>query len=144
MTALREQIFAAIETRLGGITAPAIAEVARMPSGDASAFPALHIFDQGDTPAMEEEEAGTEAFVLQIGIDGYTKGASPHTEAHALYAAVKEALMTDPPLGGLAEEIRQGRLDMAVAERAKDHRLGFAVEFNILYRTRFGEPQELS
>jgi len=143
MTAIREQIFVEIEQRLGAIASPMIAEVSRMPPGDPSAFPALFIFDQGDTPAIEEEETDTEAFILQVGIDGFVTGEAPHSAGHTLYDAVKRALMTQPPLGGLAEEIRQGRLDMAIAERAKDHRLGFGVEFNILYRTRFGEPQEI-
>jgi hypothetical protein len=59
-----------------------------------------------------------------------------------LYAAVIEALFTQPVLGGLATEIRIVRLDMAVAERAKDHRLGFGLELAIHYHTRFGEPQQ--
>lgn len=143
MTARRELIFAEIEARLAAIASPALGEVERMPSGDPSKFPALFIFDQGDDPAIEQDETDTEAFELSIGIDGFVNGDAPHTAAHALYAAVKRALMTQPPLGGLADEIRQGRLDMAIAERAKDHRLGFGVEFKITYRTRFGEPQEI-
>lgn len=143
MPAIREQIFAEIETRLADIASPAVAEVARMPSGDPSRLPALQIFDQGDAPAIEEEETDTAAFVLSVGIDGYVSGDAPHSAAHALYVAVIEALFSQPVLGGLAQEIRQGRLDMAVAERAKDHRLGFGLELNILYQTRFGEPQQL-
>ncbi|MEO1221582.1 MAG: hypothetical protein AAFY42_09585 [Pseudomonadota bacterium] len=138
---MREQILAAVETLCG--TVEGVAEVERMPSGDPASFPALHIFDQGDEPAQEEEETDTEAFWLQIGIDGYVTESPASTAANALYAALKEILMAHPPIGGIAEEIRQGRLDMAVAERAKDHRLGFGVEFNILYRTRFGRPQEI-
>lgn len=142
MTAIRERIFAEVETRLGNITAPVVAEVQRMPSGDASRFPALFIFDQGDRAAEDEEETDQMAFVLSLGIDGFVAGNAPHSAANALYAAVVEALFPQPVLGGLATEIRVTRLDMAVAERARDHRLGFALELTILYHTRFGEPQE--
>ncbi|MEQ5789080.1 hypothetical protein J3454_14380 [Erythrobacter sp. NFXS35] len=142
MTAIREQIFAAVETRLAAIISPAVAEVVRMPSGDPSRFPALFIFDQGDRPAEEEEETDTMAFVMSLGIDGFVNGDAPHSAANALYSAVVEALFPQPVLGGLATEIRVSRLDMAVAETARDHRLGFALELTILYHTRFGEPQE--
>lgn len=142
MTAIRDQIFVEVESRLAAIASPSVAEVQRMPSGDPSRFPALFIFDQGDRPADDEEETDTMAFMLSIGIDGFVSGDAPHSAANALYAAVIEALFDQPVLGGLAQEIRQGRLDFAVAERAQDHRLGFAIELNILYQTRFGEPQQ--
>lgn len=142
MTAIREQIFAVIETRLRAIAAPAVAEVRRMPSGDPTAFPALFIFDQGDAISREEEETDTMAFVMNVGIDGFVTDDPAHPAANALYAAVVEALFPQPVLDGLATEIRVVRLDMAVAERAKDHRLGFGLELNIHYHTRFGEPQQ--
>lgn len=142
MTAIREQIFAAIESRLRAIGSPAVAEVRRMPGGDPTRLPALFIFDQGDTADRDEEETDTMAFVMSVGIDGFVAGDAPHSAANALYAAVIEALFPQPVLGGLATEIRIVRLDMAVAERAKDHRLGFGLELALHYHTRFGEPQQ--
>ena len=142
MTAVRERIFAEIETRLGAIASPAVAEVRRMPGGDPTRFPALFIFDQGDRSAEAEEETDTMAFVMSVGIDGFVTGDAPHTAANALYAAVVEALFPQPVLDGLATEIRIVRLDMAVAERAKDHRLGFGLELALHYHTRFGEPDQ--
>lgn len=142
MTAVRERIFAEIEARLGAIASPAVAEVRRMPGGDPTRFPALFIFDQGDRIAEDEEETDTMAFVLSVGIDGFVTGDAPHTAAHALYAAVIEALFPQPVLDGLATEIRIVQLDMAVAERAKDHRLGFGLELALHYHTRFGEPDQ--
>jgi hypothetical protein len=142
MSAIREQIFAAIEARLAAITSPAVAEVRRMPGGDPTRLPALFIFDQGDRSAEDEEETDTMAFVMSVGIDGFVAGDAPHSAANALYAAVIEALFPQPVLGGLATAIRIERLSMAVAERAKDHRLGFGLELNIHYHTRFGEPQQ--
>jgi hypothetical protein len=142
MTALRERIFALIETRLKAIPAPAVAEVRRMPGGDPARFPALFIFDQGDRIAEEEEETDAMAFVLSVGIDGFVAEDNPHTAANALYSAVVEALFPQPVLDGLATEIRIIRLDMALAERALDARLGFGLELAIHYHTRFGEPQQ--
>jgi len=142
MTAVREQIFAAIEARLEAITTPAIGDVRRMPGGNPTQFPALFIFDQGEAAARDEEETDTMAFVMSVGIDGFVAGDAPHSAANALYAAVIEALFPQPVLGGLATEIRIERLNMAVAENAADHRLGFGLELAILYHTRFGEPQE--
>lgn len=142
MTAVRERIFAAIETRLNAIPSPAVAEVRRMPGGDPSRFPALFIFDQGDRAVEEEEETDCMAFVMSVGIDGFVTGDAAHTAANALYAAVIEALFTQPVLGGLATEIGIVRLDMATAERAKDNRLGFGLELALHYHTRFGQPQQ--
>lgn len=142
MTAIREQIFAAIEARLEAIASPVIGEVRRMPGGDPTRLPALFIFDQGDVAERDEEETDTMAFVMSVGIDGFVSGDAPHSAANALYAAVVEALFPQPVLGGLATEIRIVRLDMAVAERAKDHRLGFGLELALHYHTRFGEPQQ--
>lgn len=142
MTAVRESIFTAIEARLAAIISPVVREVERMPAGDPTQLPALFIFDQGDAAAQDEEETDTMAFVMSVGIDGFVAGDAPHTVANALYAAVIEALFTQPVLDGLATEIRIERLNMAVAERAKDHRLGFGLELAIHYHTRFGEPQQ--
>ena len=140
MTAVRERIFAEVETRLAAISG--VAEVRRMPGGDPTAVPALFIFDQGDAADIDAEETDTMAFVLSLGIDGFVAGDAPHTAANALYADVIEALFPQPVLDGLATEIRIVRLDMAVAERAKDHRLGFGLELAIHYHTRFGEPRQ--
>ncbi|MGD9470616.1 MAG: hypothetical protein AB7G24_00795 [Novosphingobium sp.] len=140
MPAVREQIFAAIETALAGVGGAA--EVLRMPPGDPATFPAVHIFDEGQEP--EEGEAGTERFALNVGIDGYVQqadGAAAHTAIHALYAAVIEALFPQPYLGGLVEEIDQGRLNVNVAERASKRRMAFSLDLTIHYATRRGSPQ---
>jgi hypothetical protein len=142
MTAVRQRIFDEIETRLKAISSPTVREVRLMPSGDPARFPALFIFDQGDAADQDEEETGAMAFRMSVGIDGFLAEDDPHRAANELYSAVIEALFPEPVLGGLASEIRIGRLDMAAAERAKDNRFGFALELSILYHTRFGEPQQ--
>lgn len=140
MTAIREQIFAAMEASLVAI--PGVQEVERMPSGDPAAFNALHLFDNGDEP--DEGEAGTHRFVMRVGIDGYVSGsggAAAHAAANQLYAAVVEALFVEPVLGGLASEIDIDSLQVLVAERANARRVAFSLDLSIHYATRRGSPQ---
>jgi hypothetical protein len=140
VTAVREQIFAAIETALGAVSG--VEEVERMPSGDPASFPALHIFDQGDRP--ETGEAGTHRFLMMVGIDGYVSGgagAAAHAAANDLYAGVIEALFAEPVLGGLATEIDIESLEVMVAERANTRRVTFSLDLSIHYATRRGSPQ---
>lgn len=140
MTAVREQIFAAVETLLAAI--PGLGECERMPSGDPVAFPALHIIDMGDRP--EIGETGTHRFVLSLGVDGYVSGgdgAVAHAAANALYAAVVEALFAEPVLGGLASEIDIESFRPIVAVRASVRSIAFSLDLSIHYATRRGSPQ---
>lgn len=119
-------------------------EVEVMPSGDPVSFPALHLFDLGQEPALGE--AGTERFILSLGIDGYVEQADgPEALAalNALYTGVIETLFPQPYFDGLVEEIDQGRLTVNVAERANARRLAFSLDLNISYATRRGLPQQI-
>lgn len=142
MTAIREQIFAAIDARLSAIAG--VEQYERMPSGDPTRFNALFVFDDGDVPAEDGEEAGTTRKRLSVGVDGYVKGgtgAAAHAAAHALYAAVIEALFPEPVLDGLADEIEELGLKFTVAERANERRIAFSLDLGIHYATRRGSPQ---
>ena len=139
MTERREAIFAKIEELL---TAAGIAgEVQRMPSGDPTAYPALHIFDDGQSPV--EEEAGTTRYQLSVGIDGYVEGfegAAAHAALNTLHGDVIRALFPEPVLGGLAEEITEGDMRVTVATRANKRRLAFSLDLHIHYATDRGDP----
>lgn len=138
MTAVRELIFAGIETALDG----AAEEVERMPSGDPSAWPALHIFDDGDR--LVEGETSTDRWDLSLGIDGYVEGGSgaeAHAAINALYATVIERLYADHVLAGLVTEIQAEGVRFLVAERASKRRLAFSLDLTINYATRRGRPQ---
>jgi hypothetical protein len=142
MTAIREQIFAAIEALLQDIDG--VGEVERMPSGDPASFPALHLFDDGHRPSDSGPEADAQLQALSVAIDGYVQGgdgAEAHAALNALYAAVIEALFPEPVLGGLAEEIEETGFSVTVAERANKRRLAFALQLTIHYATRRGSPQ---
>ena len=141
MTAVRELIFAEIERRLRAI--PGVAEVERMPSGDPAAFPALHIYDDGQKPG--EGEAGVTQYAMPIVIDAFVEqagGAAAHAAMNELHAAVVAALITDPPLGGLAETIDDGEMIVRVANLASSRRMGFALDIVIGFPTRRGDPAQ--
>lgn len=139
MTAVRELIFADIEQRLND--AESVALVERMPSGDPDVFPALSIFDGNQEPV--DEGCGSTRYRLGVTIEGYVEGADG-PEAHAalseLYKDVVAALITEPPLGGLAEEIQEGGLRVSVAHLADARRLAFGLDFTIQFSTARDNP----
>lgn len=144
MTAVREDIFAAIETRLRQIAG--VAEVERMPSGDPSRFAALHVFDQGHRPSDSGQEAETQHQALGVQVVGFTQGgdgSAAHAELNALYAAVIEVLFAEPVLGGLATEIDENSFAPDVAFLANKRRLAFTLDLTINYATRRGMPQSV-
>jgi hypothetical protein len=143
MTAAREQIFAELDARLSAIEG--VAEYERLPSGDPNRFPAVHLFEGGQSPA--ESEVGSSQKMLRVTVEGYVKGGSgtaAHAAMNALHAKVVSALMTDPPLGGLAETVVDSDLRVDVAELASVRRLGFAQDFDIQFATPWGDPSQLA
>lgn len=133
MSAIREAIFAQIMLLLDIGDA---AELERMPRGDPMQFPALHIFDGGDT--VIEDEPGSTRRQLSVTIEGYVAGAggaAAHTELNALHAHVCDCMTVEPPLAGLAavEIVDTGSVRIDIAELANSARLAFAQDFSITY-----------
>lgn len=142
MVAVREVILQRVVTLLSGTSAQQIEEE---PSGDPSRFPALQIYDLGHDPVTGE--AGTERFILSLGIDGFVEGgtgASARADRTALYAEVVEALFAEGAFDGLAEEIEQGKLANSVADLASKRRLGFSLDIMIHFATARGAPQTIN
>lgn len=144
MTAVREQIFAAVEAALAGVAT----EVQRMPSGDPSpdVASALHIFDGGQQP--EEEEAGTSRWAMTVGIDGYVKstggGAAAHAALNALHADTVAAIFAAAPIAGVTDEIEEGGMTVMVAPRANTRFLAFSMDLTIHYATQRGDPATIN
>lgn len=141
MVAVREQIFNEIEQRLGEVEG--IGEVERQPSGDPASFPALAIFDSGQQ--LTESDAINNWYQLEVTIDGTVEGGSgpeAHAALNALYVSIVQALVTEPPLGGLAETIDEGALRVDVAELASERRLNFSLDLSITFPTRRGDPAQ--
>ncbi|MCK0533405.1 hypothetical protein [Sphingobium agri] len=139
MTNLREAIFAAIESRLTAI--PSIGRVERMPAGDPDLFPALSIFDGVQEPI--ERGASHTRHELTITIEGFVEqadGVEAHAGLNDLYAQTVAALLTEPPLGGLIDEINEGGMRVSVAQLASESRLGFGLDFTIQFSTARENP----
>lgn len=141
MTAIREQIFQAVETALGAIALSPT--VKRMVIGDFSEqeFPALNIDDVGQS--MSEEETGVSRYALDLVVEGFVEGATgplAHAALNELHAQVVKALRTEPLLGGLAEEVSEGATRVDVAQLADARRLAFAQDFKVIFTTVAGDP----
>lgn len=131
MTAVRELIFAEVARRL--LFDTDAVEVERMAAGDPSAFPAINIEDVGHE-ADPETEPGSTRYALRIMIEGHVEGAGgadAHAAAHALYLQCLATLLPEPPLGGLAERIEEGRFQSSPAFLSDARRIGFSLEFTI-------------
>jgi hypothetical protein len=140
MTAVREQIFAAVDAALGAIAG--LAEYERMPSGDPARFPAVHTFDDGDS--LIEGEAGTDRWAMSLGIDGYVQtdgGAAAHAAINELHADVVSALFGSVALATLSAEIEVQQVRFLVAERASRRRLAMSMDLTIHYATKRGDPR---
>lgn len=140
MTSAREAIFAKIEQLLTAL--PSVAEVERMPSGDPDKFPALHIWDEGQRP--EQSEAGVTEYGMTFNIDGYVEaagGSAAHMALNALHSAMVQALVTEPPIGGLVDEITEGVMNVSIAPLASKRRLAFTAEFTVNFPTARGNPE---
>jgi hypothetical protein len=142
VTAVREAIFAEIEKRLIDITG--VEEVERMPNQDPVLFNALHIWDGGHQPI--ESECGGQRYRLSVTIEGYHEqagGAAAHAELNNLYSDAVSALLTDPPLGGLAETIDEGEYrPPQIAPLTSKARLTFSFDLDIEFSTVRGRPDQ--
>lgn len=138
MTGTREAIFAEVATRLEAIVPPE-GRVEREPSADPDVFPYLGVIDDGHD--ILEFEAGTTRYELQVTIAGYVEasgGGNAHAQLNQLYEDSKAALLTEPPLGGLAETIDEGSMSVVTATLASARRLAFSLALTIVFSTERG------
>ena len=141
MTTIREQILQLISSRLAAING--VLEVERDASGDPSQYPSLNIVDDGHS--ILEGEAARTRYALSVKIEGYVEnddGLDAQTARSSLYNDVIVAMMAEPPMGGLAEEITEGSLTNATATLSSERRLGFVQDFTIQFTTRRGDPSQ--
>lgn len=132
---------AEIATRIASI--PGVQELEIMPPGDPANFNALHIFYPGHDPS--EEEAGATRYAANVEIVGFVENADPHqafADLTDLYAAVVARLLTEPPLGGLAETISEGPFRALTAPLADVRRLSFSLILNLGFAATRGDPAQ--
>lgn len=141
---VREQILSALLARLAAV--PGVAQAERMISGDPSSFPALILNDGDQTVLRDQAEPNVTRYAMRPSIEGYVEtadGPAAAAQINELYGALIRALITEPPLDGLAETIDEIDVRFSVAQLASARRLGFLAEFEITFITRRGEPAQL-
>lgn len=138
--AVRDDIFAWIEDALRNRDR---GEVELMPANDPKTYPARHIFDGGHR-VLETEEGDTR-FALAVRIEGYVEdadGPAAHRAMHALYSDTVQALVTDPPIGGLAETVDEGDFLPIIAPLGGKSRLCFTLEILVTFAATRGDPAQ--
>ncbi|MDX3885988.1 MAG: hypothetical protein QHC65_16310 [Sphingomonas sp.] len=116
--------------------------VERSPPGDPDIFPAIAIDDGGHR--ILDREAGSTWFDLTVILTGYLEGdpdAAPeaiHSSMHDLYEAIRGALITEPPLDGLATTIDEGDMAVNIAALASHRRLSFELQMLVEFSTPRG------
>jgi hypothetical protein len=138
---VRDQIFAAIEAKLGAITP--LPRIDVEPAGDPSKFPSLAIYDGGHR--VLERDAVQTRREMTVTIEGYVESGDGSTGAalrNALHASVVKALMTDSQLGGLVELVEDTDYRPVTATLSSKRRLAFGQDFIIEFSTSRTDPAE--
>lgn len=141
MTAVREEQFAWVVERLE--TLGGIGEVKRQQHLDPILFPALHVFDGGHK--VEEWGAVETRYSGQFTVEGYLEasdGAEAHAALNELYVRTVAVLLTEPPMGDLAETIDEAGMVVQVGPLFGKVRLSFSLDFITTFSTRRGDPSQ--
>lgn len=141
MPAIRAQIVAEIARRIKLV--PGIAEVEVMPSTDPDAWPALHLFDDGQEPVEYGAEITRQNFAPRI--ECYVEqpgGDEAYALLNDLYSAVIATLIDGTQLGGLVETIDEGRMEISVAALASEPRMYFGLDLPITFAAQRGDPSQ--
>lgn len=140
---IREQICAALETEFQ--TGTDAQEVEWLPSGDPVKFPALHLYDMGQSDEPNQE-AGTQRYRLKLSLDGFVSsagGSEARKLLNKLYGQVVTVVMTFADNSTHIEEAVERNMSVTVAKFASTRRLVFSLDFEFVYATRRGDPTTL-
>lgn len=134
-----------VTSRVAGLLAPLVAPntIDVEPAGDPDGFPALDLSINGWRPV--EHGSNFTRYDITFTVGGYIErgdGIGGNRDRAALHAAAVAALMGEPPLGGLAEEITDGALRMHTAVLASSRRLAFAQDFTARVVTQRANPAQ--
>lgn len=111
-TTKRETIILAALATLEGISGVSGLSVHRNRSDAVEDFPTLVLRDLGTS--INREMIGFDLVTVSIDVELYVRPASSSINVgsaiNELYGVVKAALLADPTLGGVAHEVREGRM----------------------------------
>lgn len=133
MTAKRFAIIEAIETAIMGISG--VEEVLINASGDPTKFNAVFITDSGQSPDSNTEP-GVTRYSMRPSIEGYVAGGDGKeatANLNALYLDVVTAVIADPELQSLCEELNEGEMRVSTVVLSNKRRMGFELELDIQF-----------
>jgi hypothetical protein len=145
MVAAREQIFDRIDTVLKAVTG--VQSYEAEPSGDPDDFPAIQMFDAGQSPNEGQEALGTDQLALSVTVVGYVQlgtGATARAARNEFHAAIVLAMMSDATLLAMIETIDVGDFRTFRANLANERRLAFEQDFAIGFATPRGDPSQFA
>lgn len=118
------------------------AEVELCPPGDPASFPALHLYDNGETPGSQDPWR-TRA-TLELAVVGYVA----HTDGAALPAArnldgAVIAALANSQFDGLAIQVRIGGLAIDPVDLAEVRTVAWRREISVDYSYQTANPAEV-
>lgn len=145
MAIVREQILAAIKTKLAAIAVPAGLQVYRNKTTEVDRFPALVVQDSEQEVISDQTQFAR--YQMTVGVTGFvqnTDEALIGSLVNELYGAVVAALLSDVTQGNLAIDTREESMTTEINE-ADDAKVTavFAVSFKVEYATKYGQPAVL-
>ena len=137
MASLREQILAALKTKLTGTTGVAKRIYRSRPEAFAKAeTPAIVLEPVSDTPLDLTGMSEKITRELRVRISVIVRGAIPDKVADPTNVSLYNKLMTDPTIGGLAIDIKPSTVNFEIIEA--DQPAGvISNEFDIEYRSSY-------
>jgi hypothetical protein len=142
--AIREQILEAMKATL----ATALPDVGVDRNADRPAEhdrrPWLNLID-GSQPPPSEETAGYKEYVVSATLEGVAEKGdadNPGTPVVQLYADALVALMADRTVGGLAQDVVEGALDLAIDRESSAPGGSFTLDLIITFWTRTNDPTQ--
>jgi len=142
---IRERCIAAVEGLLAASGGVGGATVERNRDEPVTRFPTIVVVDG----AQDADEGTTQVtrYTLSLDIEGWVSaktGKEAGQAANALYGAVVARLKADPSLGGVAIDLREGRLDMLLSrEEGGKPTAGFNLAVEVDFATAYGDPTAL-
>ena len=143
---IREQVLEAFKNTLSSISGIDRLTVERNRVAPVQDFPKLVMRDGGQE--VTEENTGMMGYRMTVDVEGYVaydKNSNPGTDINSLYGAVVEGVLADRTLGGLAFDITETGLDLALDNMPGNAAYAaFNVTFTVDYYTTPGDPYSLA
>lgn len=141
--ALREAVARAVLGRLRAALAPVPVERNRRSTVHATEAPVVNFFDAGHTAEMPDY--GETAYNFNIPIEATVSADTDDALGPAvndLYIRTLDALMSEPTLGGLCQQLSESALDVRIApaEESEDPLAFFSLDIVAEFHTADGSP----